>query len=456
VAVKRRTCGDFAEAYRTGRRSPREVAERALAFAAEVDRLALPLRPFAAIDPRDVRAQADAAALRWKRGVPRSPLDGVPVAIKDEYDVRGYPTTRGTAFLGATPATADALTVARLRDAGCVILGKTNLSELGVYPTGHNLRFGPARNPWDPTRDTGGSSSGSAVALAIGLCPIALGTDSGGSVRTPAALCGVPSLKPSWGRLPLDGVPQLDPSLEHLGPMAGTVDDLRLAFATLTGEDMPLPATRPLRVGMCASWWAHAAPEIDTICRAAVVRLCAAGASEIALELPHIELANAAGTVTFLVEAARTLAPHLAASAPFSPAVRAGLEFGSAIPPELYYKAQRARTLIARDFAQAFTHADVILSPTTPIAAPRYHLDALSDGELNPARTDEMIRYAFPYNLTGLPAAQVPCGFTAAGLPVGLQIAAPRGQEQLALAVAREVEHAAELRLPPVHVDLLA
>ncbi|HEX8714571.1 MAG TPA: amidase, partial [Solirubrobacteraceae bacterium] len=181
------TVADYQAAYRSGTTDPVQVAERALAAARTLDRMDPPMRTFIALDEADVRRQAEASRQRWSQGAPRSPLDGVLVAIKDEYDVAGYPTTCGTKFLGKTPATADALVIARLRAAGAVIFGKTHLPELGTIPLGINPWHGIARNPYDPARDTGGSSSGSGAAVAMGLTPIALGSDGGGSIRIPAA-----------------------------------------------------------------------------------------------------------------------------------------------------------------------------------------------------------------------------------------------------------------------------
>ncbi len=455
MALGRRAVADFVAAYRSGRRTPRDVAERALAFAAALDRRDPPMCLFTTLDPAGVRAQADASALRWRNGQPRSLLDGVPVAIKDSYDVAGEPTCAGTSFLGKTPAVRDATVVRRLREAGATLLGKTNMYELGLYPSGLNLRFGAVRNPWDPTRDTGGSSSGSAATVAVGLAPIALGTDLGGSVRIPAALCGIPSLKPSFGRLPLDGVSQLAWSLEHLGPMCATVDDVRLAFATMAGESAGALPVGPFRLGVCEAWWSAASPEVADGCRAAIARLVAAGCTEVAIELPHLALANAAGSITTLVEAAAANARPLAADAPFSPAVRAGLEFGRGMPGALYLKAQRVRTLLAADFERALAQVDLVVSPTTAIAAPRYCADAFASGELDPGRTEELVHYTFAYNLTGLPAAQVPCGHTGGGLPIGLQIAAPPGGELRALGLAALLERTTGARVPPLYVDLL-
>jgi Asp-tRNA(Asn)/Glu-tRNA(Gln) amidotransferase A subunit family amidase len=457
---------DYAAAYREGRATPSQVAERALAAAAELDRREPPLRAFIALSADDVRAQAEAATARHRAGRPLGPLDGVLVAVKDEYDVAGYARTCGTSFLGGRTATADALVVARLREAGAVIFGKANMHEFGMQPSGLNLHHGTARNPYDPARDTGGSSSGSAAAVASGLVPIALGADGGGSLRVPGALCGVPSIKGTFERVPTEGLSILCWSLEHAGPLGATVADVALAFATITAEE-PAPTPRglppgrppdggPLRVGVAEAWWRHAGDEVAHVARAAVDRLVAAGAVEVRVELPHIDLALPVGAATFTVEGAVSVEPHLVANRPMGPAVRLAFDMARGVPATTFVKAQRARALIARDFEAALAAADVLVTPTTAATAPRYREDALRSGELDEAAINRMVVFTFPLNLTGLPAAQVPCGYDAEGLPVGLQVIAPHGEDLLALAVAAEVERAVERRRPAVWVDLLA
>ncbi|HEY1587286.1 MAG TPA: amidase, partial [Polyangia bacterium] len=245
------TVADYAAAFRKRVADPLQVAERALTAARTLDRMDPPMRTFIALDEADVVEQARASAQRWESGQTRGPLDGVPIAVKDEFDVRGYATTAGTRFLGRTKATADALVVARLRAAGAIVFGKTNMHELGVHPSGLNPWHGTARNPYDPARDTGGSSSGSGAVVALGVTPIALGNDGGGSIRIPAALNGVCGHKPTFGRVPTDGVRLLCWSLESSGPLATTVDDLVTAMTVLTDAPLLLPPLKSLRIGVC-------------------------------------------------------------------------------------------------------------------------------------------------------------------------------------------------------------
>ena len=447
------TVADYAAAYRAKRTTPSAVAERALAAIEAFDRQDPPMRLFIAVHADDVRAQAADSTRRLAAGQPRSILEGVPVAVKDEFDVVGYQTTCGTSFLGRVPATKDALVVARLRAAGAVILGKTNMFELGVNPSGLNLTHGTARNPYDPLRDTGGSSSGSGAVVASGLCPITLGNDGGGSVRIPAALCGVSGLKATFDRVPTDGVSLLCWSLEHSGPLGATVEDVRLAAEIVCDEKFTLPSLpSPLRVGICAAWWHDADAEVSAQVRAAIERL---GATIVDVDLPHIGYATPVGSCTFLAEGAACLEPHLAANAPFSPSVRLAFEAARGVSAPAFVKAQRVRALLAREFEAALGHCDVLITPTTAITAPPYQADALAHGEIDEAKVNALVHFTFPLNLTGLPAMQVPCGYDPDGMPVGMQIIGRFGDDALTLAVASAVEKSSPRRRPRVFVDLL-
>jgi Asp-tRNA(Asn)/Glu-tRNA(Gln) amidotransferase A subunit family amidase len=451
------TVEDFAAAYKSGATDPVQVAERALAAAAGLDRLDPPMRTFILVDPPAVKREAQASAARWQKGQPLGPLDGVPVAVKDEFDLAGYPTTCGSKFLGDKRATEDAVIVARLRAAGAVVLGKTNMHEFGIMPSGINPWHGAARNPYDPARDTGGSSSGSGAAVGMGLCPVALGNDGGGSIRIPASLCGVSGLKGTFGRVPTAGVPVLCWSLEHAGPLGATIADLVAAFAIITDEKLSLPALpRPLRLGVCAAWnqWAH--DEVRAIVDAAVEQLAmTVNARVVPIELPHIELSLPVGAATFTVEAAAALEPFVLKGQPLSASTRISLELARAMSAVSYVKTQRARALVVRDFERAFENVDAILTPATATTAPRYHDDAVGGDELDEANTNRMVTFTFAQNLSGLPAVAVPCGYDGEGLPVGLQVITPHSQDLLALAIAAAVERGVERRRPRVWYPLL-
>jgi Asp-tRNA(Asn)/Glu-tRNA(Gln) amidotransferase A subunit family amidase len=226
---------DYEAAYRAGITTAEQVGERVLEAIAASDRSPAPLRAFISWDAEDVRKQARAAAERWRSGRPLGPLDGVPIAVKDEIDLVPYPTTAGTRFLGSRKVTSDSTVAARLRSAGALLIGKTNMHEIGILPNGVNPHHGTVRNPYDPTREAGGSSSGSAAALAAGLCAAAIGADGGGSIRIPAAFCGIVGLKPTFGRVSEFGAVPLAWSVAHLGPLATLYAGPREVSATMAG-----------------------------------------------------------------------------------------------------------------------------------------------------------------------------------------------------------------------------
>ena len=442
------TVADYAAAYRKRGADPLQVAERALTAARTLDRMDPPMRTFIALDEADVRRQAEAAAMRWARGAPRSDLDGVPIAVKDEHDVAGYPTTSGTKFLGKEPAKNDALTVARLRAAGAIIFGKTLMPELGLAPTGINPWHGTARNPYDPKRDPGGSSSGSGAAVGMGLVPIALGSDGGGSVRIPAAHNGVVGIKGTFERVPTDGVHNLYWSLEHAGPLAASVEDTLLAFGVMTDERLVLPdLPHPLRIGVCERWWKWADGEVAAIVRAAAERIV--GGQLVDIDLPHIELSLPVGAATFTVEGATAMDAALERGELFSSATRIAFEMARGMSAVAFVKAQRARALVVRDFEWAWDNVDVIVTPTTATTAPPIPDDA-AGGELDEEKINRAVTFTFAQNLSGMPAVSVPCGYDAAGMPVGMQIIAPHGEDLRALAVAAAVEAVTTRHKPQV------
>ena len=448
------SAADFADTYRSGSGDPRQVAERALAAAASLDRMEPPMRTFIALDAADVRRQAEASARRWLEQRPRSALDGVPVAVKDEYDVIGYGTTCGTRFRGARPAARDALAVARLRAAGAIVFGKTNMHELGVQPSGINPWHGTARNPYDPARDTGGSSSGSGACVGMGLTPIALGNDGGGSIRIPAAYNGVVGLKGTFGRVPTEGVPLLCWSLEHCGPLGATVADVLAAFTVITDERLALPElARPIRIGVCDRWWRLAGGEVAAIARAAIARVV--GGELVDIDLPHIELSLPVGTATFTVEGAAAMERALDEGQPLSPSTRVIFEMARGMSAVAYVQSQRARALVVRDFEWAWESVDVIVTPTTATTAPPYARDALRGGELDEEKINRAVSFTFAQNLSGMPAVSVPCGYDSSGMPVGLQVIAPHGEDLRALAVAAAVEQVTPRRQPPIWLSPL-
>jgi Asp-tRNA(Asn)/Glu-tRNA(Gln) amidotransferase A subunit family amidase len=461
---------DYARAYRTGASDPARVAEALLAALARVDAAQPPLRAITACHPDDLRAQARASAERHRRAGSRSPLDGVPVAVKEEFDVAGYATTAGTSFL-RRPAESDATIVARLRAAGALIYGKSNMHEIGIDVNGFNRAHGIARNPYDPACSPGGSSSGSAAAVAAGLGPIALAADGGGSIRVPAALCGVVGLKPTWSRVSEAGAFPLCWSVGHAGPIGATAADVAIAYATTAGPDPRDAATAgqppvhldgfarddlsDLRLGVYTPWFEHAQPEIVAACRGMLDRLQARGAIVVPIELADLELARLAHGVTILGEMAVALEGQRAHHRELSSNTRLLLALGREFSGSDYLKAQQVRRHCHRQFEDALDRCDLVMTPSTAQVAPAIRPDSLTRGENDLTTTSALMRFAFPSNLTGHPAISFPAGYAANGLPIGMQAIARPWEEHVLLRIARVAELELERRKPRVHVDLL-
>ncbi len=461
---------DYTAAYAAGRATPEAVAER-LRSAIEASRAGdEPLGAVLASNADEFMAMARASALRWAEGRPLSPLDGVPVGIKDELDQAGYPSTVGTTFMGAAPATHDATVVARLRAAGALLFGKLNMNEIGINPDGGNMHYGRVRNPYDLARDTGGSSSGSAAAVAAGLCPIAIGADGGGSVRIPAALCGVAGLKATYGRISEHGAAPLCWTVAHVGPLAATVEDVALAYAVIAGPDPrdPMSLHQPppslegfgaarldgLRVGVYRPWFEHAAPAVVERCRAALAHLEAAGARLVDVELHGLDATRVAHAVTILTEM-RTAMDRFGEAARFGIPTRINLALARAFSATDYVLAQQVRTRAIADLSKALEVADVIATPTTAISAPRVPVRDDRAGWSDLQSVTEVMRYAFLGNLTGFPALTVPVGHDPDGLPVGLQLMGRPWAEHTLLTAGSVVEAQVERRRAELWFDVL-
>ncbi|MEZ5584341.1 MAG: amidase [Candidatus Competibacteraceae bacterium] len=321
---------DYARAYETGATTPEHVAQRALAaiFANETGEL--PLHLFIACQGDAVMLQAQASAQRWRAGNPLGPFDGVPVAIKDEFDLLPYGSTLGSSFLGRNPPHEEATVVKRLRDAGAVLLGKTNMHELGIGVTGLNPHYGAVRNPYQPAHCAGGSSGGSAAAVASGLCPVAIGTDGGGSIRIPAAFCGMVGLKPTYGRISGFGSPTLACSVCQPGPIGTTARDVALAYAVIAGPDsrdrksliqppvslrgLASPDLTGLTLGVYRAWFRHADSAVVARCQALLDAFVEQGAQVREIELPELDIGRIAHAVTILAELGSAVEPLRCAS----------------------------------------------------------------------------------------------------------------------------------------------
>ena len=463
---------DYAEAYRTGRTDPVRVAERLLGEL-EADRLhPKPLCAFIALDADDLLRQARESAERIGTGRSLGSLDGVPVAIKDEVDMVPFPTTVGTTFLGAAPATEDATTVARLRAAGALLVGKANMHEIGINPTGHNIHYGHCRNPYNPEYETGGSSSGPATAVAAGYCPVALGADGGGSIRVPAAHCGLVGLKPTYGRVSEIGAAPLCWSVAHLGPIGANVADVAAAYSLMAGPDDGDPHTlgQPavtlegwddtdlsgVRIGVFEPWNRHATEAVVAAADRAVAILEAAGAEIVPIVIPGLDAIRIAHAVTILSETAAALSRFSEHYRRLAPATRINLHLGRSFTAADYLQAQRIRAAGMRTFAEVFTRVDAILTPTTAVTAPRIPANGLPHGISDLSMVTEIMRYAIPGNLLGFPALSVPAGYDPDGLPIGVQLMGRHWEEHVLLRLGSAIERSVERHRPMRFVDLLS
>ncbi len=463
---------DYHHAYRTGATTPEQVARRALAAIADSDVREPPLRAFIACDAADVQQQAQASSRRWQEGKPLSPFDGVPVAVKDEFDQAPYPTTLGTRFINGRLTDREATVVARLRAAGALLLGKTNLPEFDLGVTGLNPFHGTVRNPYRPDHYSGGSSGGSAAAVAAGLCPVAIGADAGGSIRTPAALCGVVGLKPTHGRVSGFGAFGQQCSVYQVGLLAATARDAALTYALIAGPDPQDPASlaqppltlasfdeldlQGVTLGIYRPWFEHADPAVVASCDALLNHFQAQGAQVKAITIPDLNAGRIAHLVIILTEFAQSVAHYQATRRrEFSLEVRCTLALAHALTAQDYGHAQRVRARLRAHMQRALQEVDAIVTPTTAGTAPPIHSDALRQGELNLGLVTALMRFGPPANLTGLPAITFPAGYDAQGLPIGCQVIGRPWQEEVLLRLAQVAETGVVRSKPPVYYPLL-
>jgi len=394
----------------------------------------------------DARRQAPQADQELSAGEDRGPLHGVPVSVKDLFDVQGSPTTAASRVRDGHVATSDASAITRLRRAGGVIIGKTNLHEFAFGTTNEESAFGPARNPYDPTRSPGGSSGGSAVSLVTGMALATLGTDTGGSIRIPAAVCGTVGLKPSYGELPTDGVVPLSRTLYHVGPLATTVGDAWHVFHALRGDTSLRPLTAApvnhLRLAVPREYFCDLLDvDVRRSFDAAVEAIRATGATINDVDIPsarfiapiylHIVFGDA---VPYHASALETMPERYTAP------VRLRLEMARYVLAEDYTRALEGRHILRHEVDRALSGYDALLLPTVPIPAPPLGASSVEiDGVNEPVR-NVMLRLTQLFNITGHPAISLPCRPTTSGLPCGFQLVGTRGQTDTLLYIARAVE----------------
>ncbi len=389
-----------------------------------------------------------------RRGEALGPLHGIPITVKDLVWSKGQRTTSGSRIDADFVPDRDAPALASLRARGAVLLGKTNLHEFAYGVSNVNPHYGAARNPWDRTRISGGSSGGSAVALASGVGCGSIGTDTGGSIRIPSSLCGVVGLKPTYGRISRDGVTPLSWSLDHVGPMARTVEDVTVLYEAMSGEAIeraPSDGASPLRdlkVGLHPRYFfENITPEVEGAVRSALTVLSSLGASIVEIDVPEIEIQGACRNTIAFAEASCYHEKNIRTRPQeYGEDTRDLLRLGLLVPATDYLTALRVRRSVFRAFRNAFRSIDVLAAPSAPATAPPIGSAVLENGE---ELRSGLLRLAGPFNTTGFPAISVPCGFDGRGLPIGLQLASAPQREALLLRVAAVLETRSSPRPSP-------
>ena len=419
------------------------------------------LNAFLTVTGEDAMERARQADEELARGVDHGPLHGIPVAVKDVFCTRGVRTTCGSKLFASYVPDHDAAVVERLAQAGAVLVGKTGMHELAYGITSNNPHFGAVRNPRDPERIPGGSSGGSGCAVASEMIYMAMGSDTGGSIRIPASFCGTVGLKPTFGRVSRRGVLPLDFSLDHMGPLARSVRDAAVTLNVIAGFDPKddtssqepvadyVPAVGVsldgVRVGVPENFYCERVqPEVAEAVRRAGVQAARLGARLIPLRVPDIAALNAVGRVILLAEASATMANFMDRRGDIGADVLALLDQGRLLAATDYINAQRLRRLMRREFSEIWKQVDCLLTPTTPSTAPKIGQTRLEfGGEVEDVRlaTTKFVRGV---NVLGAPALSMPYGLDALGLPIGVQIIGRPFEEALILKVGAALEDAME------------
>jgi aspartyl-tRNA(Asn)/glutamyl-tRNA(Gln) amidotransferase subunit A len=458
----------------------RKISARELVkeFYARIEQRNPELNVYLALSPERAYAQADKIDAAIASGDALPPLAGVPLAVKDVISTRGIPTTCGSRILEGYRPPYDATAVTRLEHAGAIILGKTNCDEFAMGSSNENSAYGPVRNPVATDRVPGGSSGGSGAAVAAGLAVVALGTDTGGSIRQPGSFCGIPAMMPSYGRVSRYGLIAFASSLDRIGPFARTVRDAATIMSNLAGRD-PLDSTSSatpvpdyaaalgrsltgLRIGIPDDYFAEGLdPEVRRKVEAGIALLEKLGCRRVSIRMPNTDYAVAAYYIIATAEASSNLARYdgvrYGARVPGGTLIEMyqktrGRKFGAEVKRRIvlgtyvlsagyydayYLKGQKVRSLIARDFREAFEKVDAIITPTSPV--PPFKLGERTSNPLEMYLADI---YTVTGSLAGVPGISVPCGKTSEGLPVGLQMYGPAFGEERVLQLAHAFEQA--------------
>jgi aspartyl-tRNA(Asn)/glutamyl-tRNA(Gln) amidotransferase subunit A len=445
---------EVAQLFRAGKLSPFELTELILG---RVERLNPKLNAFITVTADQARAQAKKAeselsvTRRRKSSIDRGPLHGIPVSLKDNIATAGIRTTAGSALLRDFIPREDAPIVTRLKQAGAVFVGKTNMHEFAYGVTSNNPHFGPARNPWDVSKIAGGSSGGSAVALAAGFSFGSIGTDTGGSIRIPAALCGVVGMKPTRDRVDAAGVIPLSPTLDCVGPMARTVEDAAILFAALFGDECHARARRreatsrnlsKLRLGLPREFFFEViSPEVEKLFQSALRSLRRLGAKIVNVSVPLLLETETAGNRIGWAEAThfhQQSGWFPGRAAEYSEDVRTRLEAGTKVSATEYLEALDHRQKFIKQLGTVMEAAklDALVVPTVPIVAPAIGEETIRIGATEYPTRALLLRLNRPANLAGVPSISAPCGFTPEGMPAGLQFIGSANKEDMLFRVA--------------------
>ena len=466
------TAFDFHKAYLEGKTSPVDVAMRLLDIIRSIEESAVPLRPYIAWEEKELVKQANASAERFSKGKPLSILDGVPVSVKDELDMLPFKTMIGTKFYSNKIPEQDATSVSRLRSAGALMIGKTNMHEIGLGVTGLNTQYGTTRNPHHLDHYPGGSSSGSAAAVAAGLSPISLGCDGGGSLRIPASLCGVVGLKTTWGRISTAGSAPLHWSIGSVGPITSTALDAAIAYSFIAGPDKRQPFTKEqpavdlknfentnlegVKIGIFNPWFNHASEDVVNCCEQMLNSFKSQGAVLKEIEIPHLDEIRVSHAVTITTEMFTSLKTFFKPfRQPFGLDTFINLTLAKQFSGSEYLKAQRIRARMIRDLKNIFQDVDAIVTPSTACTAPPILSDSLINGESDLKTLTELMRFAPEANLGGFPAVSFPVGYDAKGLPVGMQLMGRPWEESFLLRMAKTSENYFVRHPPMMRFSLL-
>ncbi|KAJ4759942.1 Glutamyl-tRNA(Gln) amidotransferase subunit A [Rhynchospora pubera] len=438
---------DYAHAYRHNITTPSLVAEQLISAIKEWSTTNSSMPMLIHFNPDNVRSQAEASTSRFVEGKPISILDGIFIAIKDDVDCYPFPSRSGTSWFDQVrKVDKDATCVARLRKCGAILIGKANMHELGLGVTGNNPNHGTARNPHALDRYTGGSSSGPASIVSSGLCPAAIGTDGGGSVRIPSSLCGIVGLKTTYGRTDMTGVVCDGGTVEVVSQLAASVEDAMLVYSAIAGSSpsdkislRPSPLSLPtlsssdnlnilqsVKLGKYSEWFHDVSnTEISTKCEDALQLLCSTFGSQIEeIVLPELEEMRTAHIVSIGSESLFPLNPYCLEGrrSDFTLDTRTSLALFGSFSASDYVACQRLRRRIMYYFMEAFKKVDIIVTPTTGMTSPKIPPSALKVGESDYDVSGYLMRFVQPGNLLGLPAISVPIGHDKDGLPIGLQL----------------------------------